>query len=63
MVHEMCRKFAEEELMPNAGKWDQKHEFPTEAVDKLVRSLPSFFHFLIIARLLMKLYLTSAVCL
>ena len=36
MVYEMCRKFAEEELMPNAGKWDQKHEFPTEAVDKLV---------------------------
>eukprot|EP00985_Skeletonema_marinoi_P009827 scaffold4612_cov104-Skeletonema_marinoi.AAC.1 len=35
MVYEMCRKFAEEELMPNAGKWDQKHEFPTEAVDKL----------------------------
>jgi len=38
MVYEMCRKFAEEELMPNAGKWDQKHEFPTEAVDKLVSS-------------------------
>ena len=36
MVYEMCRKFAEEELMPNAGKWDQKHEFPTDAVDKLV---------------------------
>ena len=32
----MCRKFADEELAPNAGKWDQKHEFPTEAVDKLV---------------------------
>jgi len=26
-------------LMPNAGKWDQKHEFPTEAVDKLVSSV------------------------
>lgn len=39
MVYEMCRKFAEEELMPNAGKWDQKHEFPTEAVDKLVSSI------------------------
>lgn len=36
MVYEMCRKFADEELAPNAGKWDQKHEFPTEAVDKLV---------------------------
>lgn len=38
----MCRKFAEEELMPNAGKWDQKHEFPTEAVDKLVSFIASF---------------------
>jgi hypothetical protein len=42
MVYEMCRKFAEEELMPNAGKWDQKHEFPTEAVDKLVSFIVSF---------------------
>lgn len=42
MVYEMCRKFAEEELMPNAGKWDQKHEFPTDAVDKLVSSFVSF---------------------
>ena len=42
MVYEMCRKFAEEELMPNAGKWDQKHEFPTEAVNKLVSSIASF---------------------
>ena len=42
MVYEMCRKFAEEELMPNAGKWDQKHEFPTEAVNKLVSSIVSF---------------------
>jgi hypothetical protein len=38
MVYEMCRKFAEEELMPNAREWDQKHAFPTEAVDKLVSS-------------------------
>lgn len=35
MVHEMCRKFAEEELAPHAGQWDQRHEFPKEAVDKL----------------------------
>ncbi|ACI65058.1 acyl-coa dehydrogenase [Thalassiosira pseudonana CCMP1335] len=31
----MCRKFADEELAPHAGEWDKKHEFPTEAVDKL----------------------------
>ena len=37
MVHEMCRKFADEELTPNAGKWDKDHSFPTEAVNKLVR--------------------------
>jgi len=30
--------------MPNAGKWDQKHEFPTEAVDKLVSSIASFMY-------------------
>jgi len=35
MVYEMCRKFADEELAPNAGKWDQKHEFPLEAVSAL----------------------------
>lgn len=36
MVYEMCRKFADEELAPNAGQWDAKHEFPKDAVDKLV---------------------------
>ena len=36
MVYEMCRKFADEELSPNAGKWDKEHSFPTEAVEKLV---------------------------
>ncbi|KAL3797437.1 hypothetical protein ACHAW5_004456 [Stephanodiscus triporus] len=35
MVYEMCRKFADEELSPNAGKWDKEHSFPTEAVEKL----------------------------
>jgi len=35
MVYEMCRKFADEELAPNAGGWDKEHAFPTEAVDKL----------------------------
>ena len=42
MVYEMCRKFADEELAPNAGEWDRKHEFPKEAVDKLVRTQSSF---------------------
>jgi alkylation response protein AidB-like acyl-CoA dehydrogenase len=36
MVYEMCRKFADEELSPNASKWDKDHSFPTEAVNKLV---------------------------
>jgi len=35
MIYEMCRKFADEELAPNAGEWDQNHAFPTKAVDKL----------------------------
>ena len=36
MVHEMCRKFADEELAPKAKEWDKKHEFPLDAVTKLV---------------------------
>ena len=36
MVYEMCRRFADEELSPNAGKWDKEHSFPVEAVNKLV---------------------------
>jgi len=28
----MCKKFADEELAPKASQWDQKHEFPTDAV-------------------------------
>jgi len=35
MIHEMCRKFADEELAPNAGKWDREHSFPTNAVNQL----------------------------
>jgi alkylation response protein AidB-like acyl-CoA dehydrogenase len=37
MLYEMCRKFADEELAPNAREWDQKHEFPTNAITQLVR--------------------------
>ena len=37
MIHEMCRKFADEELAPNAGKWDHDHSFPKEAISQLVR--------------------------
>lgn len=35
MVYEMCRRFADEELAPNAGSWDQKHSFPTDAINQL----------------------------
>jgi len=35
MIYEMCRKFADEELAPNAGKWDKKHMYPAEAVSQL----------------------------
>ncbi|GMH51927.1 hypothetical protein TrST_g8222 [Triparma strigata] len=35
MIHEMCRKFADEELAPNAGKWDKNHEYPAAAVQKM----------------------------
>lgn len=36
MIYEMCRKFADEELAQNAGEWDKNHEFPKQAVSKLV---------------------------
>jgi butyryl-CoA dehydrogenase len=32
MLRDMCRSFAEEQLQPNAAKWDQEHSFPTDAV-------------------------------
>jgi len=39
MLYEMCRKFADEILTPNAGKWDKTHTFPKEAVQQLVSSM------------------------
>jgi alkylation response protein AidB-like acyl-CoA dehydrogenase len=38
MLYEMCRRFADEEIIPNARAWDQKHEFPDKVKD-LVRNL------------------------
>eukprot|EP00529_Nitzschia_sp_RCC80_P002222 CAMPEP_0113447156 /NCGR_PEP_ID=MMETSP0014_2-20120614/4090_1 /TAXON_ID=2857 /ORGANISM="Nitzschia sp." /LENGTH=379 /DNA_ID=CAMNT_0000338297 /DNA_START=206 /DNA_END=1345 /DNA_ORIENTATION=- /assembly_acc=CAM_ASM_000159 len=35
MVYEMCRKFADEELAPNAREWDMEHKFPTDAITQL----------------------------
>jgi alkylation response protein AidB-like acyl-CoA dehydrogenase len=43
MVYDMCRKFADEELAPNAGTWDKQHAFPTDAVKQLVRNTPTKF--------------------
>jgi len=34
-VRDLCREFADEELRPNARKWDEHHQFPREAVAKL----------------------------
>src|SRR4051812_11371652 len=34
-IQKMCREFAAKELTPNARKWDEHHEWPTEAVRKL----------------------------
>ncbi len=33
-IHQMCRKFADEELAPNAAKWDKNHEYPKEAISR-----------------------------
>eukprot|EP00816_Leptocylindrus_hargravesii_P012802 CAMPEP_0196825878 /NCGR_PEP_ID=MMETSP1362-20130617/93311_1 /TAXON_ID=163516 /ORGANISM="Leptocylindrus danicus, Strain CCMP1856" /LENGTH=412 /DNA_ID=CAMNT_0042206381 /DNA_START=5 /DNA_END=1243 /DNA_ORIENTATION=- len=35
MIYEMCRKFANEELAPNAGEWDKKHEYPAQAIQSM----------------------------
>jgi hypothetical protein len=40
MIHDMCRKFADEELAPHAGKWDKEHTFPEAAVKHLVSAEP-----------------------
>jgi len=34
-IQNMTREFAAKELTPNARKWDEAHEWPTEAVKKL----------------------------
>lgn len=34
-VRDLCRKFADEELKPNARRWDEHHQFPREAIAKL----------------------------
>src|SRR5918996_3900564 len=34
-IQRMCREFAARELIPNARRWDEEHEFPREAVKKL----------------------------
>ena len=34
-IRDMCRSFADEELSPNAGKWDREHIYPAEAIKKL----------------------------
>jgi butyryl-CoA dehydrogenase len=34
-VRDLCRAFADEELRPNARKWDEEHVFPAAAVRKL----------------------------
>jgi butyryl-CoA dehydrogenase len=34
-IQKMCRDFAAKELIPNARKWDEQHEWPTDAVKKL----------------------------
>ena len=31
-LRDMCRKFADEELAPNAGKWDKDHKLPREVI-------------------------------
>jgi butyryl-CoA dehydrogenase len=34
-IQKTCREFAARELQPNARRWDENHEFPSEAVKRL----------------------------
>ena len=34
MLVELAREFADDELIPNAEKWDTEGTFPKEAIDK-----------------------------
>jgi butyryl-CoA dehydrogenase len=34
-VRDLCREFSAKELQPNARRWDERHEFPKEAVRQL----------------------------
>lgn len=34
-IQKLCRDFAAKELIPNARKWDEEHQFPAEAVKQL----------------------------
>ena len=50
MLYEMVRDFADNDLAPEASKWDKNHEFPHEAIHSLVCllynfiTMYSFFH-------------------
>lgn len=35
LLQQTCREFADKELTPNAGRWDQEKHFPAEALTKL----------------------------
>jgi butyryl-CoA dehydrogenase len=34
-VQKLCREFADDEIAPNAARWDEKSEFPLECVKKM----------------------------
>ena len=34
MLQQLARDFAEDEIKPNAGKWDSNSEFPKDAIKK-----------------------------
>ncbi|CAM9576767.1 unnamed protein product [Chrysoparadoxa australica] len=35
MLRDMCRNFADNELAPHAGEWDQQHKFPASAISAM----------------------------
>ena len=34
-TQKMCREFAARELQPNSRRWDESHQWPSDAVKKL----------------------------
>ena len=40
MIRDALRDFSQQQLTPNAARWDREHEFPHDALKQLAVSVP-----------------------